>query len=150
MRVIGARPERLAASAPASAQPDALETLSKGRALVIFPEGGRTRTGKLMPFKMGAFRFALAYGIPIVPVSIKGAEKIWPVGKAFPRRGKLVITYHSPIQVERVAEGTSRLELKERARALARKTHDIVASALDPANLPESEDKKVASIETGA
>lgn len=150
MRVFGAFPVSLESTADASAQRDALEVLSKGRALVIFPEGGRTRTGKLMPFKMGAFRFALTHGIPIVPVSIKGAEKIWPVGKAFPRPGKLVVTIHPPIEVERVEEGTTRLELKERARALARKTHDIVASALDPSSLPESEDDQTVSVETGA
>lgn len=150
MRAFGAFPVSLETTTDTSAQKDALEVLSKGRALVIFPEGGRTRTGKLMPFKMGAFRFALVHGIPIVPVSIKGAEKIWPVGKAFPRPGKLVITYHPPIHVERIAEGASRLELKEKARALARKTHDIVASALDPSSLPESEDTKAVSVETGA
>ncbi|HXG92914.1 MAG TPA: lysophospholipid acyltransferase family protein [Blastocatellia bacterium] len=147
MRAFGAFPVSLDATADASAQRNALEVLSKGRALVIFPEGGRTRTGKLMPFKMGAFRFALTYGIPIVPVSINGAEKIWPVGKIFPRRGKLIITYHPPIPVERAPEETSRAELKERARALARKTHDTVASALDPAMIPEETDAAV-SVET--
>src|ERR1051325_4961327 len=92
MRVFGAFPVSLD-SVDAAAQRAAKDILRDGRALVIFPEGGRTRTGKLMPFKMGAFRFALTYGVPIVPVSIKGAEKIWPVGKAFPRAGKLTITY---------------------------------------------------------
>jgi 1-acyl-sn-glycerol-3-phosphate acyltransferase len=150
MRAFGAFPVSLESTADASAQRDSLEVLGKGGALIIFPEGGRTRTGKLMPFKMGAFRFALTHGIPIVPVSIKGAEKIWPIGKAFPRRGKLVITYHPPIQVERIAEGATRLELKEQARALARKSHDIVASALDPSSLPESEDNQTVSVETGA
>ena len=150
MRAFGAFPVSLESTADASAQRSALEVLGKGRALVIFPEGGRTRTGKLMPFKMGAFRLALTHGIPIVPVSIKGAEKIWPIGRTFPRPGKLVITYHPPIQVERVSEGISRLELKEQARQLARKTHDTVASALDPSSLPESETSAAVSVESKA
>jgi 1-acyl-sn-glycerol-3-phosphate acyltransferase len=90
-----------------------------------------------MPFKMGAFRMALTYGVPIVPVTIKGGESIWPVGRIFPRPGKLSITYHPPIDVEQVPDDINRLELKERARSLARKTHDVVASALDPSSLPE-------------
>jgi 1-acyl-sn-glycerol-3-phosphate acyltransferase len=149
MRAFGAFPVNLESAADTSAQRDSLEVLMKGGALVIFPEGGRTRTGKLMPFKMGAFRFALTHGIPIVPVSIKGAEKIWPIGRAIPRPGKLVLTYHPPIQVERVPESTSRQKLKEEARLLARKTHDIVASALDPSSLPE-EDSQPASVESSA
>jgi len=139
MRMFGAFPVNLDLAADASAQREAIELLRKGLALVIFPEGGRTRTGKLMPFKMGAFRLAQAHGVPIVPVTIKGAETIWPAGQMLPRRGKLAITYHPPIEVERLQGETSRLELKESARRLARKTHDVVASALDPASLPRAE-----------
>jgi 1-acyl-sn-glycerol-3-phosphate acyltransferase len=147
MRAFGAFPVSLEA-VDASAQRNALDVLRKGRALVMFPEGGRTHTGKLMPFKMGAFRFALTYGVPIIPVTIKGAEKIWPVGRIFPRPGKLIITYHPPIQVERVPEDISRTELRERARLYARKTHDIVATALDPASLPEDDDNREVSLGT--
>jgi 1-acyl-sn-glycerol-3-phosphate acyltransferase len=103
-----------------------------------------------MPFKMGAFRLALTHGVPIVPVTIKGAGRIWPVGQMLPRPGKLTITYHPPIAVERLQEETSRVEMKERARQLARKTHDVVASALDPANLPQAEANDGFSLETNA
>jgi len=139
MRVFGAFPINLDVAADASAGREAIELLRKGRGLVMFPEGGRTKTGKLMPFKMGAFRLALVHGVPVVPVTIKGAETIWPVGQIFPRLGKLKITYHPPIEVEHIDEGTNRAELKERARRLARKAHDMVASALEPASLPEGE-----------
>jgi 1-acyl-sn-glycerol-3-phosphate acyltransferase len=150
MRMFGAFPVNLDVAADASAQRDAIELLRKGRALVMFPEGGRTRTGKLMPFKMGAFRLALAHGVPIVPVTIKGAGTIWPVGQMLPRPGKLTITYHPPIEVERLQEEATRLELKERARQLSRKTHDVVASALDPASLPGTESNDGLSLETNA
>lgn len=149
MRMFGAFPVNLDVAADASAQREAIELLRKGRALVMFPEGGRTRSGKLMPFKMGAFRMALAHGAPVVPVTIKGAETIWPAGQMLPRPGKLSITYHPPIEVERMPEAASRSELKERARQLARRTHDVVASALDPASLPEG-DSDAVPVETNA
>ena len=147
MRSFGAFPVNVD-SIDASAQRSANEVLRNGRALVIFPEGGRTRTGKLMPFKMGAFRFALTHGVPIVPVTINGAERIWPVGRMFPRPGKLVVTYHPPILTERAPEEISRLELKAQARLLARRTHDTVASALDPSSLPETESDTAGSKES--
>ena len=137
MRMFGAFPVNLDVAADASAQREANDLLRSGRALVIFPEGGRTKTGKLMPFKMGAFRLALAHGIPIVPVSIKGAERIWPVGRILPRPGKLTITYHPPFEVSRISEAASRAELKEGARQLARRTRDVVASMLEPSSLPD-------------
>jgi 1-acyl-sn-glycerol-3-phosphate acyltransferase len=136
MRIFGAFPVSLE-GVDASAQRAAHEVLQAGRALVIFPEGGRTRTGKLMPFKMGAFRFAVTYGVPVVPVSINGGEKIWPVGRFFPRTGKLIVTYHPPIMAERLPEGTSRLELKSKARELARQTFTAVASAVSPDMRPD-------------
>ena len=138
MRAFGAFPVNPDA-ADASAQREALNRLKGECALVIFPEGGRAKTGRIEPFKMGAFRLALAHGIPIIPVTIEGGYKIWPVGKWLPRPGRLTITYHPMVEVERVKDGTTRLELKEQARGLARKTHDIVASALGPTSLPEGE-----------
>src|SRR4029434_5585904 len=69
MRLFGAFPVNLDVAADASAQREAIEMLRKERALVIFPEGGRTRTLKLMPFKMGAFRLALTPGVRIVPAT---------------------------------------------------------------------------------
>jgi 1-acyl-sn-glycerol-3-phosphate acyltransferase len=148
MRMFGAFPVNLDVAADASAQREAIELLRNGKALVIFPEGGRTRTGKLMAFKMGAFRMALAHGVPIVPVSIKGADKIWPAGQVFPRPGRLTITYHPAIEVERVSEDASRSEIKDRARQLAKKTHDVVGSALNPSTLPEEGSNRALSIET--
>lgn len=150
MRMFGAFPVNLDLPGDASAQREAIELLRRGRALVIFPEGGRTRTGKLMPFKMGAFRLALAHSVPIVPVTINGAGTIWPAGQLLPGRGRLTITYHAPIEVAGLQGEASRLELKERARQLARKTHDVVASALDPTSLPEADGSDSLPLETNA
>jgi 1-acyl-sn-glycerol-3-phosphate acyltransferase len=130
MRAFGAFPLNLDSIDP-SAHRSALDLLRRGCALVVFPEGGRAKTDTPEPFKPGAFRLALKHGLPVVPVSIQGAYDIWPVGKIFPRPGRLTITYHPPIEVERVPDDTTRAELRHHARELARRTREVVARALE-------------------
>ncbi|HWP43227.1 MAG TPA: lysophospholipid acyltransferase family protein [Blastocatellia bacterium] len=142
MRAFGAFPVNLD-SIDSGAHRAAVKVLKSGGALVVFPEGGRTRTGRLEPFKPGAFRLALKYGAPIVPVTIRGAYRVWPVGTIIPRPRKLTVTYHPPIEVPRAEEGISRVELKARAQDLARRARQAVASALDPASLPQDESLSV-------
>jgi 1-acyl-sn-glycerol-3-phosphate acyltransferase len=121
-----------------SAMRDALEVLESGQALMIFPEGGRTTTGKLLPFKAGAFRLALYTGASVVPVSINGAYRIWPYPRCFPRpTGNIRVVFHEPIVVEKLNLEAEPGALKARARALAEQARDRVASALDPEHLPE-------------
>jgi 1-acyl-sn-glycerol-3-phosphate acyltransferase len=47
--------------------------LDQGISLVVFPEGGRTTTGRVRPFREGVFRMACDFGTPITPVSIVGS-----------------------------------------------------------------------------
>src|SRR5579862_5625767 len=128
-RLFGAFPVKLE-GVDLSAQREAIELVSSGKLLVIFPEGGRSKTGKLMPYKLGAFRLALTQGVPIVPVAIEGAYQIWPVGKWIPRPGRLAITYFPPIPVTRQAPDIGKAELKERARVLAAEDRAVVAGKL--------------------
>ena len=67
----------------------ALTVLKKGEALMIFPEGGRSPDGKLLPFKEGAARLALRSGAAIVPVVIIGGEKVWSPRMILPRPAKV-------------------------------------------------------------
>jgi 1-acyl-sn-glycerol-3-phosphate acyltransferase len=125
MRLFGAFPVRLDA-VDASAQREAIELLEQGKALVIFPEGGRTRTGDLMQFKPGAFRLALTLGVPIVPVAISGAYEIWPASRLLPRPGRLSIRYLPLIEVDRLPQETSNAELKQLSRHLAAMTGEQI------------------------
>jgi 1-acyl-sn-glycerol-3-phosphate acyltransferase len=66
------------------------EGLKKGKNVIIFPEGTRTRTGELLPFKKGAFRTAQNTGIPLCPVAIQGTYEIVPPGQIPSHRGHQV------------------------------------------------------------
>ncbi len=63
--------------ARASLEP-ATEALRRGRRIMVFPEGTRSRTGRTGAFKTGAFRMALATGAPIVPVALIGTDRLFP------------------------------------------------------------------------
>ena len=91
---LGAWPLALEGSDPAAIR-RSLQWLRDGGAVVIFPEGGRsTATGDLERFKAGAVRLALEANVPILPVTIKGGNQIWPRGQSLPRLGKVLVTYH--------------------------------------------------------
>ena len=135
LRMFGAFPVRLEGH-DRGAMREAKCHLGSGRALMIFPEGGRTTTGKLMPFKAGAFRLALTTGASVVPVTITDAHDIWPAGTIFPRMfGRIRIIYHPPIPVAARGPETDATELRHLARELADSARDTVASALDPSRV---------------
>lgn len=53
----------------------------EGFSVIIFPEGTRSRDGRLLPFRKGAFVAAIHNGLPIVPVVFKGTSRIMPKGR---------------------------------------------------------------------
>lgn len=66
--------------------------LRAGGTLVIFPEGSRSRRdGKLLDFKNGAMRIALQAGVPILPVTIRGGNRVWSQEMSAPRLAKVEI-----------------------------------------------------------
>lgn len=54
-----------------------VRSIERGRALVIYPEGTRSRGPTMLPFRKGAFKLATRSGATIVPVSIDGSWKVW-------------------------------------------------------------------------
>lgn len=92
----------------------ALEMRQKARTVLIFPEGTRSRDGRLQPFKMGAFRLALKTGAPILPAVLHGAYALQTPAEWIPRRGELVLELFPEIPTEGWAEG----ELHARAETL--------------------------------
>ena len=70
------------------------------RTVILSPEGTRSRTGELGPFKTGAFHMAVATGAPIVPVCIHFAGLRMPPGRWWAERGRCVVEVHPPIRTE--------------------------------------------------
>jgi 1-acyl-sn-glycerol-3-phosphate acyltransferase len=88
--------------------------LDAGVSLVVFPEGARTRDGRLRPFRDGVFRMARRFGAPVTPVTISGAfawnnKLSWRL-----RPARVVVTLHATIDAAGLQDAAA---LRERARA---------------------------------
>jgi fatty-acyl-CoA synthase len=86
----------LAASRHACAR-SMLETLRRRTSLLVFPEGTTHRDGALLPFRPGAFRIAVAAARPVVPISVRGTDRLLPRGEWRFRRTRPEVTIQPPI-----------------------------------------------------
>jgi len=78
----------------------AKKRIVNGTSVLFFPEGTRNSSGKMLPFKKGAFKFALDLNLPILPVTIVGTEKVLPKGTINLLPGEVEMKIHEPISVE--------------------------------------------------
>jgi 1-acyl-sn-glycerol-3-phosphate acyltransferase len=78
----------------------ALEVLGRGEAFGIYPEGTRSRDGRLYRGRTGVAHLALTSGAPVVPVGVTGTENIQPVGTTFPRRAEVTLRFGKPLRFE--------------------------------------------------
>jgi len=79
---------------------DAKKKIADGTSVVFFPEGTRSRSGRLKPFKKGAFRMAIELGLPILPLTITGTRDVLPAGTIDLLPGSARLIIHSPVRVE--------------------------------------------------
>jgi len=96
--------------------------LDSGTSLVAFPEGTRTRDGRVGPFKEGVIRMALQFAYPIVPVSIVGSFEFHRTGDWMLRPSKIVVYLHDTIETKGLR--------KEEVAALRDRVHGIVSAPL--------------------
>lgn len=92
----------------------------RGVSLLIFPEGGRSHTGQLRPFKEGAAFIAVRAGVPLVPIALLGTRKILPYGSGHIRGGPVRMRIGDPIP-------TSQASTHDRVRLTEQLRHQIVA-----------------------
>ncbi len=79
---------------------EAAKKIAAGTSVIIFPEGTRSKDGKLHKFKAGAMVLAIKSGIPLVPVAILGTYEILPKGKLLMKPGKVEIRVGNPIETK--------------------------------------------------
>jgi 1-acyl-sn-glycerol-3-phosphate acyltransferase len=84
--------------------------------VIIFPEGTRSRTGETQPFKKGAFVLAQEARVPIVPVAIRGSDRIKRPGSPRIDPGPIYLNFLPPVEPASFA-GQSVDELMEAVRA---------------------------------
>ncbi len=82
---------------------ESLRRLKRGEILAIFPEGTRSRDGRIGRFMPGFTTLAVRSGAAILPAAIDGAYQAWPRQQAFPGGGRVRVHYGEPILPAEIA-----------------------------------------------
>jgi 1-acyl-sn-glycerol-3-phosphate acyltransferase len=99
--------------------------IQDGTSVVIFPEGTRSKTLEMLPFKKGAFWMAFDLNLPILPVTINGTRKILPSGTMNLLPGKAEIIFHPAIDIKDYS--------RENMPDLIEKTRSMISSGMKTA-----------------
>jgi 1-acyl-sn-glycerol-3-phosphate acyltransferase len=103
-------------------------------AVVMFPEGTRSPTDDLLPFKKGAFMLAVHTGVPIVPFAVAGSRRIFAKGSWRVRPGPIIVRLGPPISTEGLGPD-DRDWLIEQVREQVRLMRDDARRSLGPGTL---------------
>lgn len=76
---------------------EAESRITSGISLVIFPEGARTKSGKMQRFKRGPFIIAKELNLSLVPITINGAFNVMPINSFWLNPHKMQLVIHDPI-----------------------------------------------------
>ncbi|MCD8196763.1 MAG: 1-acyl-sn-glycerol-3-phosphate acyltransferase [Lachnospiraceae bacterium] len=108
-----------------------IECLRNGFSLCIFPEGTRSKDGKMLPFHEGSMKLATRSGCPIIPIAISGSAGIWE--RQFPRvrPTHVIVEFGEPIYPESLS--------KEERKFLGAYTRDRIQQMLDRHHLIQEE-----------
>lgn len=101
----------------------AKKNLQNGTSVVFFPEGSRTRTGKMSAFKRGAFITAQELGLPVVPVAIQGSFDIMRPGTNIIKPGVVHLHILSPYVLKSVSKDEMQTDVKY--------VHDLIETRLN-------------------
>lgn len=94
----------------------ALAVLKEGKVFGIYPEGTRSRDGRLYRGRTGVAWLALTAGVPVVPVGLIGTDEVQPVGSNIPTLAKVTVRFGKPIDPESyagMASGRARREMTD-------------------------------------
>ncbi len=100
-----------------------IENINNGISMFISPEGTRSKTREMNPFKEGSFKISTKSGCPIIPVAVSGADDIFENSKPFVKHATAVIEYGKPIYLKDLSE--------EELKFVGAYTQKIVGSMLE-------------------
>jgi 1-acyl-sn-glycerol-3-phosphate acyltransferase len=123
--------------------------IRSGASVIVFPEGTRSPSGSLRPFKSGPFHLAIEAQVPIIPVTVSGSQRITPKGSLQVHPGVVKIAFGKPIPTRGVAM-EDRGRLKARVRDAIAAGYDVSLQGppvIEPA--PE-EDEAPSAVRTGS
>lgn len=103
----------------------AAERIRSGTNVIIFPEGTRSETGEMRPFKSGGFHLALQAQAPILPATISGSARLTPKGSLRVESGLVKVRYGKPIETRGLA--------REDSEHLKQMVREAIAAGYDPA-----------------
>jgi 1-acyl-sn-glycerol-3-phosphate acyltransferase len=116
-----------------------VERLRAGTSVVVYPEGTRSKDGRLGPLKKGVFHIAAGAGVPIVPVAVVGMFELMPPGRALCRQGRVELRVGEAIPpCPDTPEGREALRerVRERLEALRSAPTAATAPAAPPLEAP--------------
>ena len=102
------------------------EVLKQNECLLIYPEGTRSVTGELQPFKPGLGLLAYETGSPIVPAYIDGTYRALPKGRNLPRKSRIRVTFGKPL----MPSSGHGIEKTDAASGLEQETYRKLADAV--------------------
>jgi len=99
------------------------ELVDRGWSVLVYPEGTRSLSGELQPFRTGSGLLATGLRVPVVPVAVEGTFALLPKGRSRPRRGPVTVRFGRPVQLDL---------FEDRARAARRLESEVAALLRGP------------------
>jgi len=107
------------------------DILARGEGLIMFPEGTRSRSGRLRPFFSGAGMLALEPGVTVIPAAIWGTQS---------RFGKVRVVFGPPVDLSDLTSGPKSARVREATYRIAQAIADLIpAVGGPPQTVPEGE-----------
>ena len=109
-----------------------LEWIERGSSVMIFPEGTRSKTGDMLPFRSGAFRMAAETGSQILPIAVSGTREAIRKGSWMFGRADVIVRILEPVSVPECSA--------EERQTIVKETRDRVRDAISAARSTSPED----------
>jgi 1-acyl-sn-glycerol-3-phosphate acyltransferase len=110
---------------------------ANGLSLIVFPEGTRSRDGRVARFKGGSFLLALQAGLPVVPISVIGSRHVMLKGRLATYPGDVKLVVHEPIDTTLLADADPR-EFAERVRQIIAPVAESDTGVAPPDHAPSN------------